>query len=185
MNTNNQYGYKKVNKVFFAWQDEQEEKWLQEMAADGWMLDKVAPYTYSFKKGDPRKVVYRLDFKNNLDQDYQEYLDIFKDSGWQLLTTFTGWHYFTIQCRSAVTPEIYNSARTRAQKYRRTFYLSLPMFLLIMSPIYTLINTQKEATHPLLHFGFTFLFIGIVLYGIFGTMRMWVKIRQLESGSLE
>ncbi len=44
---------KNVRKVFMLWQDEDEEKWLNEMSLQGWHLNKVKPNIL-------RKTLYRI-----------------------------------------------------------------------------------------------------------------------------
>ena len=48
---------------FWAWQDEQEEAWLSEMATRGYHLEKPQLFgIYHFQVGDPDNVIYRLDY---------------------------------------------------------------------------------------------------------------------------
>ena len=114
---------KTIFKAIFAWEDEKEEKWLEKMAVEGWKLVSVAPYIYKFQRSVPERVIFRLDFKNTLDKDYQEYLTLFKDAGWNLFATYANWHYFKISPENGEVPEIYNSGKAKAQKYRRFTYL--------------------------------------------------------------
>ena len=68
-------GYtRKVFKIFWAWQDEEEEKWLDEQSRAGWHLREVIPFSYTFTRGEESTpYTYRMDFKNPLDKDYLEY----------------------------------------------------------------------------------------------------------------
>ena len=36
---------KTVHRVIFAWEDEKEERWLEEMSMQGWHLTGTIPYT--------------------------------------------------------------------------------------------------------------------------------------------
>ena len=96
---------KTVFKVIFAWQDEKEEKWLEEMAASGWHLLSVAPFVYTFQRGTPEVVTYRLDYKLTTNKDYPEYVSIFRDSGWELVASMANWHYYRIKSENSNTPE--------------------------------------------------------------------------------
>lgn len=72
-------------KWFWAWQDDKEEAWLSEMAQAGWHLKWPAmPGFYTFEAGAPRQDVYRLDYVFS-NKDYQNYLQLFQDAGWQHL----------------------------------------------------------------------------------------------------
>ncbi len=65
---------KNVTQVFFAWEDEKEEKWLAEMEAEGWKLTSVNTCRYQFQRGNPDNVIYRMDYKLAVEQDFQEHL---------------------------------------------------------------------------------------------------------------
>ena len=122
--------HKRVFKVIWAWQDEKEEEWLSEMSRQGWHLYDTAPFVYHFQRGKPLNVTYRLDFKLTFQKDYQEYLDLFKDSGWDLVAVMANWHYFRIQPGNDSQPELYNDNRSRIEKYKRLLWIILPIFLM-------------------------------------------------------
>ena len=42
---------KTIFKIFFAWQENKEEKWLREMSKEGWHLYRVGFFNYGFKIG--------------------------------------------------------------------------------------------------------------------------------------
>lgn len=185
-NTNAQT--KKVVKVIFAWEDEKEEKWLEQEAAQGWHLTSAQPYVYYFKKGDPEKVVVRLDYKNTLDKDYQEYLALFRDAGWELVSQFSNWHYFRIKPKTDEVPEIYNSDRTKAQKYRRLLMAIIPIF-----PIFMVLFTRPTSS-PLIegntvvgwiYFISKFFMAGILILWIIIIIKVIGKIKTLESHTKE
>ena len=70
-------------KWFWAWQDEKEEAWLHEMAKEGLHLQRMGlPGSYIFEVGEPRDDYYRMDFITDR-KDYQNYLQLFKDAGWE------------------------------------------------------------------------------------------------------
>jgi hypothetical protein len=171
--------------VFFAWEDEKEEQWLQKMAAEGWRLEYVAPYVYKFQRSTPEDVVYRLDYKLTLDKDYAEYLNLFRDSGWQLFATFSNWHYFRINPQNNEIPEIYNSGRAKAEKYRRLLFVLLPICLAGIFPVINIL----DPIDPLFSNGlFSIIMVvcGLVyLFLFYAVIRVWIKIRRLKSQSRE
>jgi hypothetical protein len=178
---------KKVVKVIFAWEDEKEEKWLEEMAAQGWKLETAAPYVYYFRKSEPEKVVIRLDYKMTLDKDYQEYLSLFRDAGWELVVTFANWHYFRISPQNNETPEIYNSSRAKAQKYRRLLALFvpfLPIYIFLLNPAKGLLYLGEHVS-SVFEIALGILWLIIILFFIIVIIRLIIKIRKLESQSKE
>jgi hypothetical protein len=172
---------KTVMKIFFPWQDEKEEKWLDRMAQEGWFLDKVSPYLYTFRKGTPKKCAYRLDYKNTLSNDYEDYLQLFRDAGWTLVGMFANWHYFSVSSEDETMPELFNSNRSKVEKYRRILFVLLPLGLLIVSPVFRLFDFNSY-----LPFDYGVLLIkglyalAVILYG-FSIIRVLIKIRQLKS----
>lgn len=79
---------------FFTIADyEEEEVWLHDQHKNGWKLLKmIPPCFYIFEKCVPDDVVYRLDYKNNTEND--GYFQIFGDYGWEYIGRCVGWLYF-------------------------------------------------------------------------------------------
>ena len=182
----NEMTTKTIYKVFFAWQDEKEEKWLEEQAAQGWHLESAAPFFYTFRKGNPERVIYRLDYKLTLDKDYTEYEQIFTDCQWKLVTRMSNWHYYRIRPDNNHTPEIFNTSHTKAQKYRRLLRGLWPfLFLAFLNFRYVFdyldFTKEQDTDHVVLG-----LFMLLVWgFFIFAVIRVVIKIRKLESQSRE
>lgn len=175
---------KTIHKAIFAWEDEKEEKWLEQMAAEGWKLISVAPYVYKFEHSKPERVVFRLDYKLTTDEDYQDYLNIFKDAGWELFTTFANWQYFKTTPENNEIPEIYNSGKAKAQKYRRLLaglIPMLPIYLLVLNPATGIFDPDKQP-HFLsgLMIGLQIFFTVFIVFIVFVVIKIWAKIKTLE-----
>lgn len=68
---------------FWAWQDQQEEAWLEEMSQQGLHLKSVGILAlYYFESGCQQDYVYRLDFSSSY-RDRENYMQLFKDAGWE------------------------------------------------------------------------------------------------------
>ncbi len=52
---------KTVRKIFFLWEYEKEEAWINRMANEGWMLIHTGFRKYVFEKGTPGTYTYRLE----------------------------------------------------------------------------------------------------------------------------
>lgn len=72
---------KKVKKIFLFWQFDEEEKWLNDMSAQGWQLEKVKINNYTFKKCQPNTYSYKLDYLDNSKEKNQEYLNSIQSFG--------------------------------------------------------------------------------------------------------
>jgi hypothetical protein len=119
-------------KLFLLWQDQKEEAWLRQMAQQGWHLTSVAPLVYTFVRGDPRDVVYRLDYLASK-ADYEEYKQIFQDAGWELVGEMMSWQYFRKPAGADGPKEIYTDAESKVERYRRVLG-----YMVIFLPIYVI-----------------------------------------------
>lgn len=176
---------KTVHRLIFAWEDEKEERWLEEMSALGWHLTSALPFTWNFQKGEPIKMVYRLDYKLSLDKDYQEYRQIFSDAGWELVCTLSNWHYYRILPENDKIPEIYNDNRSKAVKYQRLlvlFLILLPTIILFVPPSIT--SQHADFAEP---WNFIIFAIGITIKILFlyGVIRISLRVISLRKSLQE
>ncbi len=131
-------------KWFWAWEDEKEEQWLRAMSQTGWHLAAVPfPGRYKFQAGPACDYVYRLDFINDR-KDFDHYLQLFKDTGWEHLLQFGSWQYFRILARPGENPEIFTDNHSKIQKYQRVlFFLAISFPVLIFG-----MNATSRLSHP-------------------------------------
>lgn len=168
-------------KIFLPWQDENEEKWLEEMAAKGWMVESVIPFFYRFRKCQPNPIAIRLDYKSTWDKDYQEYLTTFNDANWNLITKMGNWHYFSINPQNNTVPEIYNSNRTKALKYRRLLIGLAPFLLLLASPLAHVFDFNYQTSFDTLDIVLRLVYLFASLLFIFSFLRVCIKLIQLKT----
>lgn len=85
-----------VHKWFWAWQFDEEERWLNEKAAQGWVLEKVGYCTYTFGKCEPGEYTIRLELLENLPahKSSQEYIEFLEETGARYLGNMMRWAYF-------------------------------------------------------------------------------------------
>jgi hypothetical protein len=162
-------------KIFWAWQDEKEEKWLRSMAQQGWQLiSPELPGFYTFKRGEPRDTVYRLDFITSK-MDREEYLQLFTDAGWEHVGEMMSWQYFRKEAKQGENPEIYTDPESKIQKYYRLFG-----YMLIFLPIWVILLPRLDT---MAFYGLYFLipiFIPITLIWGYAFLRIGLRIRELN-----
>ncbi|MDO4942586.1 MAG: DUF2812 domain-containing protein [Lachnospiraceae bacterium] len=94
----------------------EEEIWLREEHKKGWRLSKmVPPCFYHFEKCEPEDVIYRLDYKNN--KENEDYMQMIKDFGWEYVGKCVGWLYFRKSASSVVNEndgEIFSDNASRS-----------------------------------------------------------------------
>ena len=123
-------------KWFWAWQDDKEEAWLRQMSQEGLHLASLGfPGFYNFTPGELANYVYRLDFMVD-SKDRANYLQLFRDAGWEHLGLMGGWQYFRTLAGEGELPEIYSDPDSKIQKYGRLLaYLTifLPVAFIFLS----------------------------------------------------
>lgn len=83
-------------KLFFAWDYEKEEKWINQMSQKGLQLEKVGFLKYIFNEEEQGKYIYRLQFLDNLPmvKGSQDYINFVEDSGAEYVDNYFRWVYF-------------------------------------------------------------------------------------------
>ncbi|NLD16327.1 MAG: DUF2812 domain-containing protein [Tissierellia bacterium] len=175
---------------FFTISDyEKEEKYLREMANKGYHLESIFfPGFYKFQKGEPKDIVYRLDFNNFKGGEKNSYIKLFEDYGWEYLLEFVGWSYFRKDAKEADI-EIFSDDESRLNLVNRIFVARLLPLILIFVGIF-LPDTRNMIREPhkyLIGFGFYQLFglfyiLYVVLiiytgYRLFKLNRKYIKIK--------
>ncbi|MDY3014223.1 MAG: DUF2812 domain-containing protein [Evtepia sp.] len=86
---------KRVFRLYFAWDYQREEAWLNQMAEEGWALEESNGLRYRFRRSQPGQWVVRLDRPAfSMDsQEGQEYLDLIQESGAQWVGGINRWIY--------------------------------------------------------------------------------------------
>lgn len=56
---------KTIHRVFWEWDFEKEERWLNEMAMNGWALEKAYFATYIFAPCEPGEYIFRMEMNSN------------------------------------------------------------------------------------------------------------------------
>jgi hypothetical protein len=86
---------KKEFKYFSIFNHEKEQDYFRQMHKHGWKFIKVTGFgTYHFEECQPEDVVYQLDFNQEGLENREEYVQMFKDCGWNYVTEMAGYTYF-------------------------------------------------------------------------------------------
>jgi hypothetical protein len=171
-------------KLFWAWQDEQEETWLREMAREGWHLESAKPFgQYTFTSGAPGDYAYRLDFQTSAQKDLGNYLKLFEDSGWEFVGDMMGWKYFRKPAKPGEDPEIFTDNQSKIQKYQRLLgYLVIfvPIWIILISSVF-----DREATGLFTFLTFLkLLSAGMLVLYSYIFIKIFQRINQLKRRNL-
>lgn len=117
----------KIHKVFWAWQAEEEEQWLDSMADKGWQLISVGFFTYVFEKSE-EKYSYRLEFlKERVGApSSQQYIRFVVDTGAEYVGAVQKWVYFRKK-RSEGAFELFSDKSSRIRQLTRILQVLTPL----------------------------------------------------------
>ncbi len=124
-----------VKKQFFAWNEDAEKAFLEDMALKGYRLSQVQLGKYTFEEDTPKKVVYQFDFNALHGNQEAEYLQMYEDAGWKCMFRYASWYYFAKEITDQtkdIDLSIFSDNRSKMAKYRR-----LILFLVVTGlPLY-------------------------------------------------
>lgn len=169
-------------KWFWADQDEQQEQWLRARAAEGLHLHKVAHICgWTFKKGDPTDVAYRIDYQSS---NSPQYRDLFEDAGWECVGASFGWHYWRKADVNGKAEEIFTDNASKIEKYRRVLMMLalaiMPLTLLMLGPGPT---NFFGALSPISRILFSATILLVFPIYVYGTVRLYKRIRALRKAA--
>lgn len=135
----------------------EEEKYLREQHKNGWEFVQVDFIClYHFKKCEPKDVVYQLDYNPESVTQKSEYVQMFRDCGWEYLQNYAGYSYF----RKAASEmdgaeEIFCDDDSRLDMLKRVFRhriisLLCIFFLIIIPQIFMQSHMNMPQNHILL-----------------------------------
>lgn len=130
---------------------DKEEKWLEYMASQGWLLSKKALF-YFFRKIEPEAKTIRIDYREiKSAKDFLDYCTLFEDSGWKHIVgaKSSGAQYF-LKINENSTEDIFSDTFSRAGRYKRlsNIWLSCAVvfvpYLISMKANLNTVFTPKE-----------------------------------------
>lgn len=107
---------------------EQEERWLNEMAAQGWHCESYVFGRYTFAAGKPGEYIYRLQL---LEQpvnhpDSADYIEFLREAGVEVVASCFRWVY--LRKKAAEGPfELFSDRSSRIDHYKKIIAMLLPL----------------------------------------------------------
>ena len=128
---------------------EKEQDYLRQQHQKGWKFVRVNFIgLYHFEKCEPEDVIYQLDYNPEGLEHKEEYVQMFRDCGWEYLQDYVGYSYF----RKAAAlmdgeEEIFCDDASRADMMRRVFKgRMIPLFIVFFSqnpPFLRILQTAR------------------------------------------
>lgn len=174
--------YKKVWNIFFISQAEEEERWLNEMARNGWNFVRVQCLCrYVFKRGKPGEFIYKLDLPENMPHGLgkEEYYNFLTECGIRIVCDRKDWMY--LQKRAADGP--FNNENDTFAKLKmtnkaysyaiRTLSMLLRIFCVIMAVAILCRYLSSNVNVQTFFEGIT---LGVGIGAVFAFTIVWVPI---------
>jgi hypothetical protein len=172
-----------VFRVFLDSSGQREERWLSEMARQGWFLKSIPVLFYRFKKGQPGDWVYRIDYRGSFKVDRKEYLGLFKDAGWEFAASSAGRYYFRTKRGQGPMPEIFTDKDSRVALYRRIIAGSTTLLVIMLMDVYSmLINYRHRNWFSIL---MLVLFSALALLFAFQLVQITTRIKRIKKGQAQ
>lgn len=114
-----------IHKVFFIWEYEKEEKWINEMAAKGLLLTDVGFCRYVFEEGTPGAYQYSLEMLPNAvnHPESRKYMEFLEETGAEHVGTMKRWVYFR-KSGSDAPFELYSDLDSKIKHMQNIYRLS-------------------------------------------------------------
>lgn len=159
-------------KLFTVPEWEKEEQYLREQHKNGWKFVNVNFIgLYHFVKCDPRDVIYQLDYNPESTTQKEEYIQMFRDCGWEYLQNFFGYSYFRKAASEMDGEEekIFCDDASRLDMIKRVFkHRMTPLLcvfcLIIIPQIFMQMQVNTPANHILLILFCSLFFIYLGLF---------------------
>ncbi|KUO53423.1 MAG: hypothetical protein APF76_09285 [Desulfitibacter sp. BRH_c19] len=115
------------------------EEYFEEMAAQGWMLEKISAVTAKFKKINPKKIKFAVDifpymtaFDSPNNRDARDYRELCEASGWHFVTSANKFQIFYANSDENPTPIQTDSIVEEKIIRKSVFNTELLIFLLCL-----------------------------------------------------
>lgn len=113
-----------VHKAFWAWDFDEEEKWLNEMAEKGFALSSAGRFRYEFEESLPGEYNIRLELLEHCPShiESQDYIRFLEETGVEHVSSVMRWGYFRKKTVDG-TFDLYSDNESRIQHLNRILIL--------------------------------------------------------------
>ena len=171
-----------MKRLFFVWDFDKEEKWLNEMAAKGLCLVSTGFCKYEFEDCIPGeyRICLQLLEKSPRNPEMQKYIEFLEDTGVEHVGSFTRWVYFRKKASEGdFTLFSDNTSRVK-------YLSSILSFIALIVGLNLYIGLYNIFVVFFLHSPFNYiglLNLAIALFGLPGTIKLWKKRNRMKRES--
>lgn len=171
-----------AHKVYFAWDFEEEEQWLNEMAAKGMNLQGVGFCKYVFEEGMPGEYQYHIEWLRNRPGHPESisYIRFLEETGVEHIGSFKNWAYFRKK-RSEGAFDLFSDLDSRIDHFGRvTRLICILLFVLLAYLAYMVFYC---ISHPGVWLNFILIFIIYAFFLVsctFGLIKSFRTYKRLK-----
>lgn len=170
-----------MHKLFWAWEPDKEEAWLNEMAAEGLVLSDVGWCRYTFEERTPGTYTVRLELLDVMPstKQSQDYIRFVEETGAEYVGKCLRWAYFRKQTTDGGF-DLFSDLDSRVKHFNRILFLiGCVMPLLIFNVINMFFSSAMQGDWVALVGGGLNLLLAL-LCG-YGFIRILLKRRRLKA----
>lgn len=170
---------KVVKKWFWVWQFEQEERWLNHMAAQGLALVGVSWVRYEFEECRPGEYGVRLELLEHgpATPEGERYIAFLEETGAQQVGSYMNWVYF--RKKTADGPfDLHSDLKSRAEHLKRIERLLWPLAVMNIG-----LGLNSLIQYAINRFGFSL--IGLVNLALAGWILWGARKLNKQRKALE
>ncbi|UNC91063.1 DUF2812 domain-containing protein [Candidatus Contubernalis alkaliaceticus] len=119
-------------RLWWGWNPEKIECWLEEMEKKGWNLFQVdyLSLRFHFQKGEARQIRYCVDFQTEVDDNY---FSLFTDDNWELFREGVGGWYIWRKPYKNEKPDIYTDKASLIDRNSRLLPQFITLFIISLA----------------------------------------------------
>lgn len=121
---------KTIYKLYWAWQFDKEEKWLNECSAKGLHLCDVGVFRYTFEEGTPGAYSHKLELLENWPTHPESvaYIRFLEDTGVEMVGSILRWVYFRKKTVDGQF-DLFSDLDSRIKHLNRILMLFIPLMV--------------------------------------------------------
>ena len=159
----------------------QEERWLEKMAQNGWLLkNAVLPGFYFFRKAKPENMLYRFDYFASKSQR-NDAIALYEEYGWKYIFTMNGFVLFAHPNDGQADQQIFSSEEDRKGMILRIIKarmipITILMAISLILLIYQLFKGSSKDFADGFTMGFTCFVSVLTVLCWYGLIKDWKSV---------
>lgn len=168
---------KTIYKLYWAWQFDKEEKWLNECSAKGLHLTDVGLFRYTFEEGQPGAYSHKLELLKNWPNHPESvaYIHFLEETGVEMVGSIFRWIYFRKKTELGQF-DLYSDLDSRINHLNRILALFIPIMFLefTVTPMNLFSTFESNRFIGYLNLGLGFL----LMYGTIVILKKRSKLKK-------